>query len=149
MELPKNQLEQLELERKANDVSPIRQNFSGIGCLQGACPSFQTSEKPKMCQFEPLQTPKNVQKPPVSMLFPLFGAHVGGAEFLCSESIWRGFCGIMANVVAQMRCRSGTNALPNWHKCATELAQVRYRNGTGVLPKQHSSRSILSGVKKK
>ena len=36
MELPKNQLEQLELERKANNISPIRQNFSGIGCLQGA-----------------------------------------------------------------------------------------------------------------
>lgn len=95
-----------------------------------ASPAVQTfgkgAEWPKCACLQPSQMLKNVHEPPVPMLFPLFGAQVDGAEFLCSDFIGRVFCGIMANVVAQVRHLTDTSALPKRHKCATETAQVRY-----------------------
>ena len=47
------------------------------------------------------QTSKDMHEPLVSMLFPVLGAYMGGAEFQHPALSWREFCGQMANVVAE------------------------------------------------
>ena len=46
------------------------------------------------------QASKDTQKPIVSMLFPILGAHVSGAEFMYPDLLWKETSGMMANLVA-------------------------------------------------
>ena len=41
------------------------------------------------------------------MLFPIIWAHVGGSEFLYLYLIWKEFCVIKANLVAESGCNKG------------------------------------------
>ena len=46
------------------------------------------------------QVSKDVQEPIVPMLFPIFGAHMSGAEFQYPDLSWKEPTGMMANLVA-------------------------------------------------
>ena len=46
------------------------------------------------------QASKDVQEPIVPMLFPIFGAHISGAEFQYPDLSWKEPTGMMANLVA-------------------------------------------------
>ena len=46
------------------------------------------------------QVSKDVQEPIVPMLFPIFGAHISGAEFQYPDLSWKEPTGMMANLVA-------------------------------------------------
>ncbi len=41
------------------------------------------------------------------MLFPIFGAHMGGVEFQYPDQSWKEPCGLMANLVAESGCNKG------------------------------------------
>ena len=47
------------------------------------------------------QTSKDMHGPLVPMLFPVLGAHISGAEFMCPDLIWKVLCGQMAILVAE------------------------------------------------
>ena len=47
------------------------------------------------------QVSKDVQEPIVPMLFPIFGAHISGAEFQYPDLTWKEPCGMMAHLVAE------------------------------------------------
>lgn len=47
------------------------------------------------------QASKDMHAPLVPMLFPVFGAHVSGAEFQYPDHSWKEMCGQMANLVAE------------------------------------------------
>lgn len=53
------------------------------------------------------QASKDTQKPIVSMLFPILGAHVSGAEFMYPDLLWKETSGMMANLVADSGARRG------------------------------------------
>ena len=47
------------------------------------------------------QASKDMHEPLVPMLFPVLGAHIGGAEFKYPDFSWKELCGQMANLVAE------------------------------------------------
>ena len=51
------------------------------------------------------QASKDMYEPLVPMFFPIFGAHICGAEFQYPDFSWKEPCGMMANLVA----KSGDN----------------------------------------
>ena len=53
------------------------------------------------------QVSKDTQKPIVSMLFPILGAHVSGAEFMYPDLLWKETSGMMANLVADSGAGKG------------------------------------------
>ena len=53
------------------------------------------------------QVSKDTQKPIVSMLFPILGAHVSGAEFMYPDLSWKETRGMMANLVADSGAGKG------------------------------------------
>ncbi len=46
------------------------------------------------------QASKDMHDPLVPMFFPVFGAHISGAEFQYPDNTWKEVCGLMANIVA-------------------------------------------------
>ena len=46
------------------------------------------------------QASKDMFEPLVPMFFPVFGAHISGAEFQYPDLSWKELCGQMANLVA-------------------------------------------------
>ena len=54
------------------------------------------------------QASKDMHTPLVPMLFPIFGAHMGGVEFQYPDQNWKGPCGLMANLVAESGGNKGT-----------------------------------------
>ena len=54
---------------------------------------------------------KSMQKPLFLMLYPLFCAHMSGAEFQYSDLIWGVFCGQMANLGAENGGKKGQLSL--------------------------------------
>ena len=53
------------------------------------------------------QVSKDTQKSIVSMLFPILGAHVSGAEFMYPDLLWKETSGMMANLVADSGAGKG------------------------------------------
>ena len=47
------------------------------------------------------QASKDMYEPLVPMLFPIFGAHISGAEFQYPDLTWKEPCGIMVHLVAE------------------------------------------------
>ena len=47
------------------------------------------------------QTSKDMHEPLVSMLFPVLGAYMSGAEFMCPDLIWKVLCVQMTILVAE------------------------------------------------
>ena len=71
--------------------------------------NISTNSAPKMPKFGRgtdcikillSQVSKDVQEPIVPMLFPIFGAHISGAEFQYPDLSWKEPTGMMANLVA-------------------------------------------------
>ena len=71
--------------------------------------NISTNSAPKMPKFGRgtdcikillSQVLKDVQEPIVPMLFPIFGAHMSGAEFQYPDLSWKEPTGMMANLVA-------------------------------------------------
>ena len=60
-----------------------------------------------MRQIAALQTSKNMREPLFSMLFPVLGAYVSGAEFQYPDLTWKELCGILANQVADFDGNKG------------------------------------------
>ena len=46
------------------------------------------------------QASKDMYEPLVPMFFPIFGAHIFGAEFQYPDNSWKEMCGLMGNLVA-------------------------------------------------
>ena len=46
------------------------------------------------------QASKDMHEPLIPMFFPIFGAHMSGAEFQYPDLTWKEMCGLMANLVA-------------------------------------------------
>ena len=72
--------------------------------------NISTNSAPKMPKFGRgtdcikillSQVSKDVQEPIVPMLFPIFGAHICGAEFQYPDLSWKEPCGMMAHLVAE------------------------------------------------
>jgi hypothetical protein len=72
--------------------------------------NISTNSAPKMPKFGRgtdcikillSQVSKDVQEPIVPMLFPIFGAHISGAEFQYPDLSWKEPCGMMAHLVAE------------------------------------------------
>ena len=61
------------------------------------------------------QASKNMNEPFVPMFFPVFGAHLSGAEFQYPDLSWKEPTGMMANLVGDSGCNKG----PRGPKCAT------------------------------
>ena len=53
------------------------------------------------------QTSKDMHEPLVPMLFPVLGAHIGGAEFQYPDLTWKEPTGMMANLVGDSGCNKG------------------------------------------
>jgi hypothetical protein len=53
------------------------------------------------------QASKDMHEPLVPMFFPIFGAHIFGAEFQYPDNKWLEMCGLMANLVADSGCNKG------------------------------------------
>ena len=66
------------------------------------------------------QASKDMYEPLVPMFFPIFGAHMSGAEFQYPDFSWKELTGLMANLVA----KSGDNKGQ-----LTTLKKIRFWNG--------------------
>ena len=63
------------------------------------------------CLKSPLsQASKDMYTPLVPMLFPIFGAHMGGVEFQYPDQNWKEPCGMMANLVAESGGNKGQSS---------------------------------------
>ena len=51
------------------------------------------------------QASNDMHEPIVPMIFPVLGAHVGGAKFMYPDLIWKELFGMMKNLVADS-CRN-------------------------------------------
>ena len=58
-----------------------------------------------------LQASKDLYEPLVPMFFPIFGAHISGAEFQYPDLSWKELCGQMANLVAESSGNKGQMSL--------------------------------------
>jgi hypothetical protein len=53
------------------------------------------------------QASKDMYEPLVPMFFPIFGAHIFGAEFQYPDFSWKEPTGMMANLVGDSSCNKG------------------------------------------
>jgi len=53
------------------------------------------------------QASKDMHEPLVPMFFPVFGAHISGAEFQYPDRSWKEICGQMASLVGDSGCNKG------------------------------------------
>ena len=81
------------------------------------------------------QVSKDMHQSLVSILFPILGAHVSGAEFMYPDRSWKEMCGMMGNLVAESGAGKGQlSGLPHLIHVAGKHAESTFPVGEKNFP---------------